>query len=125
MRLLAFLLLLTLPASGVILQWDTSPSPNVAGYRLRYGPSRRTYTNTTDMGMALRGGLSLPEGVLFVTVCAYNAKGVEADPSNEVVVTNAYVVRVDMAPNVAGPWTNVYSSISTNGPRFWRLTIGR
>ena len=37
-------------ASSVTLAWDPSPSSDVAGYNLYYGPTSRTYTNMINAG---------------------------------------------------------------------------
>jgi Fibronectin type III domain/FG-GAP-like repeat len=80
------LLLQALPASAVTLVWDPSTGPGVVGYRLYYGPSRGSPTQTIDVGnttsftvSGLQGGNSY-----YFVVTAYDANGLESLPSNEV-----------------------------------------
>jgi len=77
------LLFSVLPALGatVTLAWDASPSTNVIGYRIYYGPSSRAYTNVTDVGNALMVTLSnIPPGVTsFYAATAYDLAGLESD----------------------------------------------
>ena len=36
--------------STLTLAWDPNPEPNIAGYRLYYGPSNGPYTGTNQLG---------------------------------------------------------------------------
>jgi len=76
-------------APSVILAWDPSPSTNVAGYRVYYGPAAGNYTDRLDVGNVTTATVpNLQAGVTYYfVVTAYNAAGVESLPSNEVAYT--------------------------------------
>jgi hypothetical protein len=71
---------------SVTLAWNPSTDPNVAGYFLCYGTNSGSYisqidagTNTTAKASGLREGRTY-----YFAFTAYNAQGLESDPSNEV-----------------------------------------
>ena len=75
--------------ASVTVAWDPSPSPDVAGYNLSYGPSTRNYTNVLDVGQSTTFclfGLVIG-GTYCMAVTAYNNAGLESLPSDEVVYT--------------------------------------
>ena len=69
------------------LSWgDSSPSPEVTGYRVYYGTESGTYTSTLDivdnlMTASVSGLLS--GATYYFAVTAVNADGLESDYSNE------------------------------------------
>jgi Fibronectin type III domain len=71
----------------VTLAWDPSVSPAVAGYRLYYGVSSRTYTNVIDVGNATSGTVSnlVDSTRYFFAVTSYDVAGLESDFSDEVL----------------------------------------
>ena len=91
---LLFLSALTLSpaASGAELRlaWDPSRSPDVAGYRLYYGPSAGVYPESIDVGNRtsyLLSGLK-PAQTYYIAVAAYDTSRTRQSAySNEVRVT--------------------------------------
>ena len=70
---------------SVTLAWDPSTDPTVVGYRLRYGTSSGSYTQSIDAGSATTATVSnLTAGDYFFVVTAYNNAGVESTPSTVV-----------------------------------------
>src|SRR6266850_4013008 len=73
---------------SVALQWDQNPEPDIAGYRLFYGPSSGNYTQQIDVGNTTAATVSdLANGTYFFVVTAYNTAALESLPSNEVSAT--------------------------------------
>lgn len=83
------------------LVWDPNLEPDLAGYRLHWGTSSRSYPRTLDVGNATNTSVSdLVAGVTYYfAVTAYNAANLESDFSNEVVYTPA--AAASNAPPVA------------------------
>jgi hypothetical protein len=120
----------------ITLAWDPSPDTNVTGYRLYYGPTSGTYTNSvTTVSNQVTVVLTNTRSAFFAAT-ATNAAGMESDYSNEVqwtVATNAprtnVVVAIQRSGSAAGPWqtitqfTNDITSPANNGAMFWRLQI--
>ncbi|HTQ51105.1 MAG TPA: fibronectin type III domain-containing protein [Candidatus Acidoferrales bacterium] len=85
-RLSNFLLMMALPASGVTLTWNPSPSPDVAGYNVYSGVVSGIYSSKLTVGKtptATIGSLT-PGNTYYFCVTAYNNAGAESPPSNEV-----------------------------------------
>jgi hypothetical protein len=76
---------------SVTLAWDPSPEPNLAGYRLKYGTSSGSYTQTLEIGNTTTATVpNLSEGgTYFFVVTAVNSSSLESIPSNEVSFTIA------------------------------------
>ena len=72
--------------ASVTLAWDANSETNLAGYRVYYGPSSQSRTNTVDAGNATTVTISnLSPGVTYSFVAtAYDIGGLESEPSNEV-----------------------------------------
>ncbi len=70
---------------SVSLAWDPSPDTNVVGYILYYGNATGVYSSRVDVGTNTAFTISgLKEGQTnFFVVTAYDAAGLESDPSNE------------------------------------------
>jgi len=70
---------------GAVLNWNPSPSPGVAGYRIYYGKASRNYTSSVLLGnVATNTVSSLTSGVTyFFAVTAYDTNGMESGFSNE------------------------------------------
>jgi fibronectin type 3 domain-containing protein len=73
-------------AAQVRLAWDANTESDVAGYRIYYGTSPRSYLSSVDVGnvtsyhlTGLRGGQTY-----YVAVSAYNSSGSESTYSSEV-----------------------------------------
>lgn len=83
------LLVLVSPAfalQSVTLAWDPSPEPGIAAYRLKYGTSSGSYTQTIEVGGATSATIpNLSEGnTYFFVVTAVDSSSGESVPSNEV-----------------------------------------
>src|SRR5436189_5056710 len=73
---------------SVALEWNPNPEPDIAGYRLFYGPSSGNYTQQIDVGNTTAATVSdLANGTYFFVVKAYNTATLESPPSNEVSAT--------------------------------------
>lgn len=77
-----------LHAATVSLAWNPSPSPEVTGYRVQYGPTSGAWPTVIEVGAATTARLTLGPGRYFVTIVAYSQTATSA-PSNEVAVTIA------------------------------------
>ena len=75
------------------LEWDGSPDPNIAGYRVYKGESSRNYTSFVDVGLQTSVPLTnLSAGTThYLAVSAYDVNQVESPLSEEVW----YTPRVD------------------------------
>lgn len=76
-------------AADVLLQWDPSPSPEVAGYRIYYGVASGTYTNAVAVGTittATISGLVIGTKYYFAAT-AFDGVGNESEFSNEASFT--------------------------------------
>ena len=73
--------------SSVQLSWSASTNASAAGYKIYYGKSSRTYTNSVDVGNALSATIQglQPNKVYYFSVTAYNAGKTESGYSTEVV----------------------------------------
>jgi hypothetical protein len=75
--------------ASVNLAWDPSPDTNVGGYNVYYGPSTGNYTNLVNTGDATNVTISglLTGSTYYFVATAFDAAGLESDPSNEVNYT--------------------------------------
>jgi hypothetical protein len=74
-------------ASGnLTLAWDPNPEPDIASYRVLYGPAPRAYTGVVDIGLRTRYTLEglIPGQEYFLSVQAYNTRGQASAPALEV-----------------------------------------
>ncbi len=71
------------------LFWNSSPSPEVVGYNVYYGPNTQIYTNTISIGDVTNFNLAglAPGGTYYIAVTARDQAGSESDMSNEVSAT--------------------------------------
>jgi hypothetical protein len=71
-------------AANVTLAWDAESG--VAGYRLHYGTSSGSYTQSSDVGTNTTATVSnLTAGQMYYfVVTAYNSAGLESQPSDQV-----------------------------------------
>jgi hypothetical protein len=77
----------TEPGTGSIrLAWDKSPSQKVAGYKILFGFSPRTYTDSVSVGNEGTVTLTrLKNGTrYYIVVVAVDAEGNQSAPSNEI-----------------------------------------
>ena len=86
----------TVVAGTITLAWDPpttntdgTPLTDLAGYKIYYGPTSGSYTNTLDVGNVTTSVVNnLTDGLTYYfTVSAYNSAGVESSFSNEVSKT--------------------------------------
>jgi hypothetical protein len=73
-------------AGTLTLEWDPSPDPDVAGYRLYYGGLSQQYTNLIEVGPATLAVVDnlLDGATYYFAVTSVNAAGLESDYSGEV-----------------------------------------
>ena len=76
-------------AADVLLQWDPSPSPEVAGYRIYYGVTSGAYTNAVSVEEVTTATISgLVTGTTYYfAATAFDAAGSECAFSNEASLT--------------------------------------
>ena len=73
-------------AAQVTLAWDPNTQPEVTGYKIYWGTSSGTYTNSVDVGNVTTYtvcGLNL--GSYYFSVTAYDNDGHESTYSNVVI----------------------------------------
>jgi len=107
LRLVALLALVLIPArleaSGqVILAWDPTPDPDIAGYSIFYGGASGQYPNRIDV-VGTQWTLTLPDGTHYIAVQAYTLGGVRSGLSNELTVTIGAAPAPQPAPAPAPP----------------------
>jgi hypothetical protein len=76
-------------AESVTLAWDPNAESDLAGYRLYYGTTTRSYDHTVEVIGDTRASVSdLEPGITYYfAVTAHNTAGLESDYSNEVLYT--------------------------------------
>lgn len=85
--------------SAVTVRWTPNIEPDLSGYRVYWGTNSRSYTKVIDCGLTnvyFIDNTNFPTGVkFFICVTAYNATGLESEPSKELgfYLTNGTVVR--------------------------------
>ena len=91
----------TVYAAQVRLGWHASPDPDVAGYKVYYGPASRTYYHAVDVGPATRCVIAgLADGKdYFFAAKAYNARRVESDFSDEIAYCPSKGVHILSKPS--------------------------
>src|SRR2546429_4838658 len=99
-------------SQSVSLAWDADPEKTVAGYIVHYGGVSGVYTNSFNVGTNINATLpGLQEGATYYfAVTAYNADGLESNPSNEV----SYQVPVVF--HITGPSLQLTPGTSLGGP---------
>ncbi|MBI5137304.1 MAG: fibronectin type III domain-containing protein [Nitrospirae bacterium] len=113
--LAAVLALLPLPAlaGGVTLGWTANNEPDLAGYRIHYGPASGSYANVLDVGNVTTAqvtGLTVLATYYF-SVTAYDQSGNESARAPEV---SALIPRTDVTPPVVTPPANI--AVEATGP---------
>ncbi len=131
----------TNPPAHVGLAWDPSPSTEVSGYYIYYGPATGNYTNKVNAGQATSVTVSnLVRGVTYYfAATAYTAEGLESEFSNEVSwkpktipsppanlkATNVVIkVSLESSPSAKGPWSE-FAELYTGSeqPGFYRSSV--
>ena len=76
--------------NSVTLAWNPDAGTNIAGYKMYYGVTSRTYTNTNNVGNVTNATISsLTSGTIYYfAATAVNTSGSESGYSTEVVYTN-------------------------------------
>lgn len=72
-------------AANVSLEWNKNPESDIAGYRVYYGTTSRTYTTVVNVGnytSCLISGLRTNRTYYFACT-AYNTSGLESNYSAE------------------------------------------
>ena len=107
-------------AQSLTLAWDQNSEPDVIGYKVHYGQTSGSYTQTLDVGNATNATLSsLVEGqTYYFAVSAYDTSALESALSNEIQFT--VPVLATNNPPVAGNATvttaeDKAKSITLNG----------
>jgi hypothetical protein len=78
----------TLAWSAPTTNTDGTPLTDLAGYKVHYGKSSGTYTNTVTIGKVTSYSINnLAQGTYYFTVTAYDTTGLESGYSNEVAKT--------------------------------------
>ena len=101
--------------ADVVLQWDANSETDLAGYRVYYGTSSRSYGSPIDVGNTTTYTVSnLAAGTYYFAVTAYNTSNAESGYSNEVWTT---IQGSDTTPPVisgvsAGPITSSAATIA-------------
>ena len=87
---------------SVVLTWNPSTDPNVAGYRVYYGVESRVYTNMVDAGDATSVTISnLVEGVTYYfAATAYNILDMESAYSDETSYAVPLSTQVNQPPTL-------------------------
>ena len=93
-------------AGSLLISWDPVADSRVAGYKVKYGTSSKSYTNFVDAGLSTNQLLpNLTEGTrYYFAVVAYDAARAEGVPSPEasgLVLAISGVPTVSVAPSSA------------------------
>jgi hypothetical protein len=93
-------------AGSLLISWDPVNDSRVAGYKVKYGTTSKSYTNSVNAGLSTNQTLqNLTDGAsYYFVVVAYDASGVEGTPSSEasgVVLNTSGVVATSVAPRSA------------------------
>jgi hypothetical protein len=98
------------PLTSVRLSWDANPEPDVVGYRVYYGGSSGTYTDSIDVSAVTTAevaGLLVGANYYFVVV-AFNQSGLESDFSDELsVLAKAASLPVGAVPAQIGGFSRI------------------
>ena len=122
---------------SVTLAWDASRDNNIAGYAVYYGTNSGSYWGFVDAGTNSSASIpGLKEGLTYyIIVTAYDAKGDESAPSNEItyVVPGALVLARGPAPTyplmlqfpvAPGHWYELQATVDfKTWSEIWRTAI--
>lgn len=118
---LSFITAMAAPAPAtnapfVSLAFSPSPSGDVSGYRIHYGPASGNYTNSVDVGTSLTNKLTLPAGVrYYFAALAYTPSGEVSEFSNEV---NYYIPKGHRVENLV---LEIYETLG--GPKVSEMVL--
>ena len=118
-----------LAASSVTLAWNPSTGTNIAGYRIYYGATSRTYTNTVAVGNVTTATISnlVSGATYYFAATAYDTSNLESDFSNEAstnTLGSPIIVLTSPANNAtfAAPATiSLAAGVSPNGHSITRV----
>ena len=124
------LLLQARAATSLTLAWDPSGASGIAAYRLHYGTSSQSYSQTRDLGNTTTTTVSnlLPGQTYYFAVTDYNTAGVESIYSNEVSFTAT--VPIANGSGVAKDFNNdgkadlIWENTSNGACVIWNLNNG-
>jgi hypothetical protein len=75
-------------AFALTVAWDPNSEPDLAGYKLYWGPRSGYHTNKIDVGNVTNYTIANTNFIFMKTnyfvVTAYNTSGLESIPSNEI-----------------------------------------
>jgi hypothetical protein len=94
-------------SNNIILDWNASASPNVAGYNVYYGTTSGIYSYKVDAGNITSVTISnLTSGVTYYfAATAYDANGDESQFSSEVSFTAAGALTMTIGASPGSPQT--------------------
>src|SRR3984893_218307 len=124
------LLLQARAATSLTLAWDPSGASGIAAYRLHYGTSSQSYSQTRDLGNTTTTTVSnlLPGQTYYFTVTDYNTAGVESLDSNEVAFTAANPIangsRVSKDFNNDGKADLIWENTANGERQIWLMNKG-
>jgi type IV pilus assembly protein PilY1 len=91
-------------AAQIKLAWDANTESDLAGYKVYYGTSSKSYTGSVDVGNVTSYTLTGLQGgqTYYITITAYNSSGSESGYSGEVsgVATETAPVGSETPPTV-------------------------
>jgi class 3 adenylate cyclase len=79
----------SLSAGTVTLAWDPSPDASVVAYKVYYGPTSRSYTNSIQVGNVTNASIAglIAGATYYFGATALDSSGLESDFSNETLFT--------------------------------------
>ena len=100
----------SLYAGSVTLAWDPSPDASVVAYKVYYGPTSRSYTNSIQVGNVTNASVAgLIEGATYYFgATALDSSGLESDFSNETLST------VPVPAGNQSPTLNALANVTIN-----------
>lgn len=100
-------------AQTVSLAWDASPDTNVVGYAVYYGTASGAYDSRLDVGTNTSATVTgLARGLTYFFVAtAYDADGLESDPSNEVSFDVPGVADLAISMSASPNWVDSGSNV--------------
>ena len=106
-------------SQSVSLAWDPNSETNLAGYVIYYGTASGQYSSSNNVGNTTNTTVSglMEGGNYYFVVTAYDASGLESDPSNEV---NYQVPSA--GPTISGLYNQ---STPKNTPKVVLFTVSR
>lgn len=104
-------------SAQIKLAWDPNTEPDLAGYKIYWGKSSRSYENSVDVGNVTQytlTGLTAGE-TYFIAATAYNLSNNESDFSNEVsgVAVEPEPVVV-ITPTITSPEANMTNTTESS-----------